>query len=72
MGQPAQKDESFIAQLLKPLLDRMGLNGVPALQNRVNPQQQPQRAPILDERALKAMGYSDADIAYLKKIGQAK
>lgn len=60
MAQPAQPQEpSLVEKLLKPLFDRIGLNGVQPLQAQQKPKLPAAR---VDRDQLKKQGWSDADI----------
>jgi hypothetical protein len=61
MAKPAPAPEpSLMDRILKPLFDRIGLNGPAPLQASQKPQQTP--AVKVDRELLKKQGWSDADI----------
>jgi hypothetical protein len=61
MPQP-QQEPGWIESMLKPLFDRMGLNGNANLRKATAPHGKPQKKSPSDKE-LKALGYDDSDIA---------
>jgi hypothetical protein len=66
-----QSNDNLISQLLKPLFDRLGLNGAAPLQAT----QQPRKVESpkqYDEAELRRNGWSERDIQMLRNIGEIR
>jgi hypothetical protein len=68
MQQKSKATSSIVEYFLKPLVDHLGLNGAEALQ-RTRGSSDQARQPV-DEDQLRRQGWSEADIAELRKQGQ--
>lgn len=60
------KQPSWAESMLQPLFDRLGLNGIEGMR-RIQPKPAKPEHKSLTDKQLKAMGYSDSDIAAVRK-----
>lgn len=63
-------DQNWIMELLQPLFDRIGLNGAQGVRRSQMPPAQSSTQPTVTVKQLKAQGFSDEDIEYLRRNGQ--